>query len=80
MRNFHALLQEIDQLLESPPNTPKPSSTREGDQPADAAIEQDELLASLTRHFGHTGFRATQREISHSKSLFEKSLVSAVLG
>ena len=63
MRNFQALLQEIDQLLESPPNTPKPSSTPEGDQPADAAIEQDELLASLTRHFGHTGFRATQREI-----------------
>lgn len=59
MRNFQALLQEIDQLLESPPNTPAP----EGDQPADAATEQDELLASLTQYFGHTGFREHQREI-----------------
>ena len=63
MRNYKELLQEIDARLESPPNTPKPSPNPEVDQPADAAIEEDELLASLTRHFGHTGFRATQREI-----------------
>ena len=63
MRNLQALLQEIDQLLESPSNTPNPSPNPEVVQPADAAIEQDELLASLTRHFNHTGFRETQREI-----------------
>ncbi len=63
MRNFQALLQEIDQLLESPPNTPKPSSTPDGERPADAAIEEDKLLALLTRYFGHTTFRANQREI-----------------
>ena len=63
MRNFQALLQEIDQLLESPLNTPKPSPNPEGDRSADAAIEGDELLASLTRHFGHATFRANQREI-----------------
>ena len=63
MRNFQALLQEIDQLLESPANTPKPSSTPDGERPADAAIEEDKLLALLTRYFGHTTFRANQREI-----------------
>ena len=63
MRNFQALLQEIDQLLESLPNTSKPFPTPEGERPADAAIDEDELLASLTRHFGHTGFRENQREI-----------------
>ena len=63
MKNHQALLQEIDQLLESPPNTPDQSPNPEADPPADAAIEGDELLASLTRHFGHTGFRETQREI-----------------
>ena len=63
MRNLQALLQEIDQLLESPPNTPNPSPNPEVVQPDDAAIEQDKLLASLTRHFNHTGFRTTQREI-----------------
>ncbi len=63
MRNYKELLQEIDARLESPPNTPNPSPNPEVDQPADAAIEGDELLASLTRHFGHTAFRANQRKI-----------------
>ena len=63
MRNFQALLQEIDQLLESPPNIPKPPTASDGKRPVDAAIEEDKLLASLTRHFGHTNFRANQREI-----------------
>ena len=63
MRNYKELLQEIDARLESPPNTPNPSPNPEVDQPADAAIEGDELLTSLTRHFGHTAFRANQREI-----------------
>ena len=63
MSNYQALLREIDQLLESPPEAIKPSRATEGDQPADTAIEEDRLLVSLTRHFGHTDFRTNQREI-----------------
>ena len=63
MSNYQTLLQEIDQLLESPPDIPEPYSTTKADQPADAAINEDELLASLTRYFGHAGFRENQREI-----------------
>ncbi|MDE0503769.1 MAG: RecQ family ATP-dependent DNA helicase [Candidatus Poribacteria bacterium] len=50
-------------MLESPPNTPEPSPAPEGTISEDAAIEGDELLASLTRHFGHSYFRENQREI-----------------
>jgi ATP-dependent DNA helicase RecQ len=63
MSNLQALLQEIDQLLESPSDTSKPSHTTEGDQRADTTVEEDELLASLTRYFGYTSFRDKQREI-----------------
>ena len=63
MSNLQALLQEIDQLLESPSDTSKPSHTTEGDQRADTTVEDDELLASLTRYFGYTSFRDKQREI-----------------
>ena len=63
MTNYKELLQEIDARLESPPNTPEPSPTAGGELSADAAIEGDELLTSLKRHFGHTEFRENQREI-----------------
>jgi ATP-dependent DNA helicase RecQ len=58
MKDLKALLQNIDQLLETPPETPGPPPA-----PGDSSDTPDELLAALERCFGYDGFREGQRQV-----------------
>ena len=60
MKDLQALLQNVDELLNTPGEA-SPVSPVLPDDPQTEAI--DELLAALKRYFGYDNFRAGQREV-----------------
>ena len=62
MKNLKALLENIDQLLDAPQQTPAPSPISEDIGSATSEVT-DELLTVLQRYFGHITFREGQRKI-----------------
>ncbi len=64
MKDLRALLQNIDQLLDTPVETPTPPlPSAPVPLPEGEGEVTDELLAALHRYFGHATFREGQREI-----------------
>jgi superfamily II DNA helicase RecQ len=73
MKNLQTLLQDIDQLLDSSVEPPKPTQDSERIQESPEPIEEistdvetDTLLATLRENFGHADFRENQREIAQA--------------
>ncbi len=79
MKDLQALLQNIDQLLDAPGETPKSPSVSENDSAAPDEIT-DELLAALKQHFGHSAFREGQHEVIEKILVGENILVSFPTG
>ena len=62
MKDLQALLQNIDQLLDTPVAMPPPSSIPAVDASNDTEVA-DELLVALKQDFGYSTFRDGQREV-----------------